>query len=103
MTTNPHETPRTDRVDAFATAEPAWHDLAHHLEHAEQNARDLSMQLDMAQQAYAKAAQNAARCAQLLQEWLDTELDYQDEEYEPWMGSFTARVKEAIAATKERK
>lgn len=32
----------------------------------------------------------------LLQEWLDTELDPQDEEYQPWMDDFTARVREAM-------
>jgi hypothetical protein len=33
----------------------------------------------------------------LLAEWLDTEIDPEDEEYAPWMDSFTARVKAAIA------
>lgn len=42
-------------------------------------------------------AQESHNRAVLLQEWLDTELDAQDEEYEPWLESFTARVKAAIS------
>lgn len=33
----------------------------------------------------------------LLHEWLDTELDPEDEEYGPWMESFTARVEAVLA------
>lgn len=40
------------------------------------------------------AAQTAAREAaeSLLREWLNTELDSMDEEFEPWVASFTERI-----------
>jgi methionine synthase II (cobalamin-independent) len=36
----------------------------------------------------------------LLIEWRETELDYMDEEYQPWLDSFTARVNKALSGNK---
>lgn len=49
--------------------------------------------------AAARAELDAAN--DLLREWLNTELDSMDEEFQPWIDSFTARIKAALAA--ERK
>ena len=38
----------------------------------------------------------------LLHEWQDTELDQQDEEFEPWLKSFTQRIDAIDAAMKEK-
>lgn len=44
-------------------------------------------------------AQESHRRATLLHEWLDTELDSQDEEYQSWLDSFTERVKTELLPT----
>jgi hypothetical protein len=45
----------------------------------------------------AQLADYAVTVAELLTEWLETEIDPEDEEYAPWMESFTARVRGALA------
>ena len=45
-------------------------------------------------------AARVKRLESLLREWLDTELDAMDEEFEPWINSFASRIRAALAEGK---
>ena len=62
---------------------------------SESNAR-LIVALRNAAPALLDAAEQNERLKALLREWLATEMDSMDEEYEPWMAEFMLRVEEEL-------